>query len=155
MNLTDPAWQQLTESNTASLHQKQLHRIKTVSLAQLIMARWPVTEAREEKAEEEEEKHTHQTPRRMPGRHGGAVPTRPARGYLGMTSPSTPGAPHLGASTGVHTHHKHQGSHSKHQERTQRGIGLGGDRSRRNPRGNQPRISSERKRPLNPVGGGG
>jgi hypothetical protein len=68
------------------------------------MARWPVTEAREERAEEKEEKHTHQMPRCMPGRHGGAVPARPARGYLGMSSPSTPGAPHLDASTRVHTH---------------------------------------------------
>jgi hypothetical protein len=62
-----------------------------------------------EKAEEEEENHTHQMPRRMPGRHGGAVPARPARGYPGMSSPSTPGAPHLGASNGVHTHHDHLG----------------------------------------------
>jgi hypothetical protein len=30
---------------------------------------------------------THQSPRRMPGRHGGAVPARPTRGYLARTSP--------------------------------------------------------------------
>jgi hypothetical protein len=35
----------------------------------------------------EEEEHTHHTPRRMSGRHGGAVPARPARDYLGRTSP--------------------------------------------------------------------
>jgi hypothetical protein len=52
MYITNQAQQQLTESIQQACISKQLHRIKFVSLAQLIMARWPVTEAREEKAEE-------------------------------------------------------------------------------------------------------
>jgi hypothetical protein len=102
-----------------------------------------------------DEGSTHQTPRRMPGQHGGAVPARPARSYLGKSSPSTPGAPHLGASTGVHTHLIHPRRRTASTRRNQRGIGLGGDRSQRNPSGIQPRISSERKRPTNPAGGRG
>jgi hypothetical protein len=47
------------------------------------MARWPVTEAREEKAEEEKENHTHQTPRCIPGRHGEAVAVRPREVFTG------------------------------------------------------------------------
>jgi hypothetical protein len=40
----------------------------------------------------------------MPGRHGGAVPARPARGYLGKSSPCTTGSTASGASTGeAHT----------------------------------------------------
>jgi hypothetical protein len=60
------------------------------------MARWPVTEAREEKAEEEEKNHIHQTPRCIPGRHGEAVPARPnRRGRTGAAEGSCgdPGLP--------------------------------------------------------------
>jgi hypothetical protein len=104
-----------------------------------------------------EEVGTHSpTPRRMPGWHGGAVPARPARGYPGMSSPSTPGAPHLSASTDVHTHT------SQPPVVAQQALGegsarhrVGGDRRRQKPRGNQPQISSERKLPSNPVGRGG
>jgi hypothetical protein len=132
MYITNQAQQQVTESTQQACISKQLHRTKSVSLAQLIMAKWSVTVAREEKVGEEE-KHTHQTPRRMPGRHGGAVPARSARGYLGMSSPSTPGAPHLGASTGVYTHHDHLGVAQQAP-----GENLARHRARRRPESAEP-----------------
>jgi hypothetical protein len=77
----------ITESTQQACISNQLHRTKSVSLAQLIMARWPVTVAREEKVEEEEENHTHPTPRCIPGRHGETVPARPTRRGRGKSSP--------------------------------------------------------------------
>jgi hypothetical protein len=62
------------------------------------MARWLVTEAREEKAEEEEENHSHQMPRCIPGRHGEAVPARPREVFTGG-GVAAQGAPVWEAST--------------------------------------------------------
>jgi hypothetical protein len=90
MYITNKAQQQLTESTQQACISKQLHRTKSMSLVQLIMARWPVTEAREEKVEEEEENHTYQTPGCIPGRHGKAVPARPTRRGRGKSSPAAP-----------------------------------------------------------------
>jgi hypothetical protein len=50
---------------------------------------------RGERAEKEEEDHTYQAPRCIPGRHGEAVPARPTRRGRGETSRGAPGAPHL------------------------------------------------------------
>jgi hypothetical protein len=58
MYITNQAQQQVTKSTQQACISKQLHRTKFVSLAQLIMARWPVTVAREEKVGEEEATHS-------------------------------------------------------------------------------------------------
>jgi hypothetical protein len=105
------------------------------------MARWPVTMAREERREVEEEEHAHHTPRRMSGRHAGAVPTWPARDYPGKTSPQ-----HHRRCTHTWTT---ASTHSKHSEEIQRGVSseaievgeiLSGDRPRSHRRGEEFQI---------------
>jgi hypothetical protein len=49
MNITDQAWQQLTELSIASLHQIAASQKHVCELGSLIMARWPVTMAEEER----------------------------------------------------------------------------------------------------------
>jgi hypothetical protein len=63
--------------------------------------------AREEKAEEEEKNHTHQTPRCIPGWHAEAVPARPTRRGRGKSSPSCTG--------NTTPWHFHWSSHTKHK----------------------------------------
>jgi hypothetical protein len=111
------------------------------------MARWPVTMAGEERRGVEEEEHAHHTPRRMSGRHGGAVPAWPARGYPGRTSPQ-----HHWRCT--HTWIT-ASMHSKHSEEIQRGVSSKAIGAGEIQSGDRPPISSERRGVPNPLGGGG
>jgi hypothetical protein len=111
------------------------------------MARWPVTMAREVRREVEGEEHAHHTPRRMSGRHGGAVLARPARDYTGRTSPR-----HHRQSMHTWTN---AGTHNKHREEIRRGVSLEASGASEIPSGDRTPISSERRGVLNPLGGGG
>jgi hypothetical protein len=111
------------------------------------MARWPVTMARKERREVEGEEHAHHTPRRMSGRHGGAVPAQPARDYPGRTSPW-----HHRRSTHTWTT---ANTHSKPSEEIQRGVSSEATGAGEIPSGDRTPISSERRGVPNPLGGGG
>jgi hypothetical protein len=102
MYITNQAQQQVTEPNTASLHQQaashnQVYELCAAKQGQMASNSGQRREGRGGGGN---------TLTRRPGAclDGGAVPARPARGYPGMSSPSTLGAPHLGASTDIHTH---------------------------------------------------
>jgi hypothetical protein len=111
------------------------------------MARWPVIMAREERREVEGEEHAHHTPRRMSGRHGGAVPARLARDYPGRTSPR-----HHRRSTHAWTT---ANVHSKPIEEIRRGVRSEVIVAGKIPSGDRTPISSERRGDPNPLGGGG
>jgi hypothetical protein len=101
MNITDQAWQQLTELSIASLHQIAASHKHVCELGSLIMARWPVTMAGEERRGEEEDWNT------LTIRPGACLDGM--AGQWGRLHHSTTGSTALGASTGVHTHHDHLG----------------------------------------------
>jgi hypothetical protein len=94
---------------------------------------------REERGRGEEE-HAHRTPRRMSGRHGGAVPARPARGYLRESSPRH----HREHRTRcfhrcAHTHHDLLGEAQQAPGRSRRGVDHGGDREAKTRAGSSHR----------------
>jgi hypothetical protein len=120
------------------------------------MARWPVTMVGEERREVEVEEHAHHMPRCMSGRHGGAVPARPARGYPGESSPRH------------HREHRTRrfhwrcthtwttaNTHNKNREEIRWGVSSEATGVGENPSGARPQISSERRGFPNPLGGGG
>jgi hypothetical protein len=105
MNITDQARQQLTEPNTASLHQIAASQRHVYELGSLVMARWPVTVAGEERRGEEEDGNmlTIRPGACLDGMAGQCPRGRPetTRGSLHR---STTGSTALGASTGdAHT----------------------------------------------------
>jgi hypothetical protein len=103
--------------------------------------------AREERREVEGEEHAHHTPRRMSGRHGGAVPARPARDYPGRTSPQ-----HHRQSTPTWTT---ASTHNTPSEEIRRGVSSEMTGAGEIPSGDRTLISSERRGVPNPLGGGG
>jgi hypothetical protein len=108
-----------------------------------------------ERAEEEEEVHTHQAPRCIPGRHGEAVPARSTRHVRGRTSPRCTGSTTPGASTGERTRRASTWASSAFLASSSGGAPHQSVRRRQIPSRESNPISSERKRSAIPFGGAG
>jgi hypothetical protein len=155
MYITNQAQQQVTEPNTASLHQQAASQNQVCELCAAKQGQMASNSGQRREGR---------------GRGGNTLTRRPGACLDGMAGQCPRGQP--GATRGClhRAHREHRTSalppacthtprppvvaHQAPGEGSARHR-AGGDRSRRKPRGNQPRISSERKRPSNPVGGGG
>jgi hypothetical protein len=129
----------------------------SVSLAQPVMASWPVTVAIEERVEEENKRNalTNRPGACLDGMAGQCPRGRPGATWEGLHR-AAPGAPHLGCFHRCCTLATTTSEmHSEHREKNHRRIELGGDRIRRSLSQEWQGISSEVWRPPNPSGGGG